>query len=421
MSITAYREKPIRRSLSIWICFFLLGCYAPPSVLSVNPDAVPPAPATLRGINSQARSPSIPIRILFVHGMGTDPAGQSAACTPATLIAGLTRILGVAQVWGGGTPVYTCGTLKVPPPTTIVVNAPLAGNAQLFEYNFSNSDGLQVRFDFLLWSPVIEPFRQTVSEPGHPSWALSTDLFKSFAESHLSDVVLYGGTFRNALRPVVEKALCDFVGGVPDSTGRICNDMPAVSAYRTVLLTHSLGGYMLLDAIADLRAAHLQNEATNQAGGRHDAAAQALGSAELIFMMANQLALLDLSAVPAAPPVAASGKSATPMTTGGLESQGILAPLLEHWKFARGDQSLAKAQLVAISDPNDWLTWLVSRNNIPLPTSLTAANVYLGTTPNYFGITAWPVSAHLNYLTDPDVSDIIGCGMTGNSINRCGR
>ena len=36
-----------------------------------------------------------------------------------------------------------------------------------------------------------------------------------------------------------------------------------------------------------------------------------------------------------------------------------------------------------------------------------------------WGVAASPFSAHLNYLQDDDVADIISCGMTGATINRC--
>jgi hypothetical protein len=36
-----------------------------------------------------------------------------------------------------------------------------------------------------------------------------------------------------------------------------------------------------------------------------------------------------------------------------------------------------------------------------------------------WGLAASPVAAHDNYLQDNDVIDIIACGMTGATINRC--
>ena len=55
------------------------------------------------------------------------------------------------------------------------------------------------------------------------------------------------------------------------------------------------------------------------------------------------------------------------------------------------------------------------------------ANIYLGTAGQFlglphvpiWGLAASPVAAHTNYLQDDDVMDIIVCGMTGSTINRC--
>jgi hypothetical protein len=55
------------------------------------------------------------------------------------------------------------------------------------------------------------------------------------------------------------------------------------------------------------------------------------------------------------------------------------------------------------------------------------ANVYLGTTGQFFGLgpvliwglAASPVAAHDHCLQDDDVMDIIVPGMSGATINRC--
>ena len=88
-------------------------------------------------------------------------------------------------------------------------------------------------------------------------------------------------------------------------------------------------------------------------------------------------------------------------------------------------------QLLAVSDPNDILSWEVSEREIPPlglgESDMTVANLYLGTTGQVFGLgpapiaplAASPYSAHLNYLKDSDVADIVVCGVRGAQILRC--
>jgi hypothetical protein len=176
---------------------------------------------------------------------------------------------------------------------------------------------------------------------------------------------------------------------------------------------------MLMDAVADLRAAHWREELDprNLQASASDAAAQALARTDLIFMLANQLALLDLTTLTQYPPP--SAPAPTPPTTEDLESRGILRAFRQHWQYHHVDDHLSR-QIVAVSDPNDILSYMVSAGDVSIASeNLIVANVYLGVARNWFDLFAWPVSAHLNYLTNADVMDIIACGMTANMINRC--
>jgi hypothetical protein len=97
-----------------------------------------------------------------------------------------------------------------------------------------------------------------------------------------------------------------------------------------------------------------------------------------------------------------------------------LTPRAAAW---RASYPLAR---LAISDPNDILSWEVTKTEFAFP-RITVANIYLGTTGEIFGLSGAPIwgvaaspfTAHTNYLLDDDVMDIIACGMTGATINRC--
>ncbi len=396
------------------LCLALAACIANPTVISV--DSAPP-PAKLDGILTRtSRPPAELVRIFLTHGMGTHSRDY---CALATVVAGLADALHVRQQ-PVAQPIGMCGNLAVQAPRSITV-AGVSDTAELFTFDFVGSDNARLaQFSFLLWAPLTKPIKDTLGETNHPSWATLTTLSKSFFQTHLSDVVLYGGTYRGVVRAAVEKALCFFVGGTPDDNdATICNGGTANE--ETVLITHSLGGYMLFDAIADLRAAHSREEAGAPRASEHNAAAKALARTDLIFMLANQLALLDLSTLTQWPPPTAA--QSTALTSPEEAQRGnALRAFARHWDAYHATHS--RRQIVAISDPNDILSYLVSSGDVPSsnaadPTVI--ANVYLGVARNWFGLFAWPPDAHLNYLTNSDVMDIIACGMTGNTINACPR
>ncbi|HKM74061.1 MAG TPA: hypothetical protein VJX94_29050, partial [Stellaceae bacterium] len=133
-----------------------------------------------------------------------------------------------------------------------------------------------------------------------------------------------------------------------------------------------------------------------------------------IFMLANQLKMLDLST-----------------RTSEQQSSQVVKRFRATWTAIhatrqRTERELSSRQVLAISDPNDVLSWEVTKSEFEVP-GITVANIYLGTAGEIFGLSSvpiWrlaasPVAAHLNYLQDDDVMDIIACGMTSSMINRC--
>ena len=110
---------------------------------------------------------------------------------------------------------------------------------------------------------------------------------KDFIDDKLADALLYAGSYRKeVIRPSVQGALCKITEGTWDPGRKKCT--PGAYHDPTVIITHSLGGYMLMDAIQD----ELRDCQPNKGVG---AAEKILANTPVIYMMANQLALLDLS------------------------------------------------------------------------------------------------------------------------------
>ena len=207
----------------LWLCMLCLcaltACYyQPPEIVAVQP---PDPPAKLMGITDLPLAPdSERIRILFIHGMG-----EHGPCDADTLLFHLSKALGVRQqipvkidTDDQGQP---CPHFLVPAPTP--VPAPNAHDTGLlYRFNLAGIDR-QVTFVYLRWSKLTDQLKETLDERGHPHRAILNNWAKDFEQQNLSDVVLYGGLYRDVLRPVIERALCMFVEGTPDQTNpRIC-------------------------------------------------------------------------------------------------------------------------------------------------------------------------------------------------------
>jgi len=268
---------------------------------------------------------------------------------------------------------------------------------------------------YLRWSTLTDAPKKTLNEadrpdePNRPPGALLHNLAKKFEQDNLADVVLYGGQYRDVLRPVVERALCIFVGGTPEPTNqRICAG--GAADIPTAIITHSLAGCMLMDAMSDI----YHPPPAKQIPEGQSAAVKVGRYLDQIFMLTNQLKILDLYT-----------------RTSEVQAPQVVRRFGATWEAIhraprRTPGESSSRQLLAISDPNDILSWEVTKGEFDVP-RFTVANIYLGTAgqflglPNLpiWGLAASPVAAHTNYLQDDNVMDIIVCGMTGSTINRC--
>lgn len=431
-----------RISLATLASIPIEGCVAePPQIVAVAPDT---APTQLHGIKEIVEQhPGVPIRVLFIHGMGT---AIDNYCDFAPIALSLAATLGYAADEVDRVGASCSGGLKGSLQTISVPDTSL--QADLFTFPFHGQQATRsLTFKYLHWAPLVDPIRRSapLAETGHPlppGWAWLTSGVKDFMRTHLTDVVAYAGSYRTVMRAAVEKALCLLVDGQPDSTGKNCTG--GNTNYVTIIVTHSLGGYMFADAVADLRCYHrnpLGKELTaSSVDVGTDASAKVMKGTNLIFMLANPIALLDVSTY-AGWPLSTDPESCQESDRT-HERGGVLRAVQHHWhdihcgrdgplsrcKPSDTDHSFRPfLQFVAISDPNDILTFVVPALTYVVPAggitdgdkSMTLANVYLGTTANILGIAADPVSAHTNYLTSDRVFGILACGMVGSQINSC--
>ena len=168
---------------------------------------------------------------------------------------------------------------------------------QLYTYNFAsvtdNSCRPVLTVSFLLWAPLTKDVKNSaLAESKAPTPQEFAEATKGFIRDYLGDVVLYGGTFRdNVMRPSLQAALCRVTGAKPSPDGKSCTPGPYNDP--TIIITHSLGGYMLIDTMDN----ELRSKNCNQT-----ASGKILANTDYVFMMANQVALLDLTTLRNYPP-----------------------------------------------------------------------------------------------------------------------
>ena len=312
--------------------------------------------------------------------------------------------------------------LVTPPPDVIDVQGAAPENqARLYTYDFGppGSDQTALTVSYLLWTPLTEGVKcrlETEDDSAPPKQALA-DFAKDFIDDKLADAVLYSGTYRQkVIRPSLQGALCKVTGGT--WIGGKCVQHAAGYRDPTVIITHSLGGYMIMDAI--------QNEMRCEVSGDRAVpitpAEKVLENTPVIYMMANQLALLDLSTLrrdPNAPRVARD-----------IAGEKITNDFAKCWAAARArsaareGRTAAVSQVVAFSDPNDILSWRLEPRNLQFPHDdwgeVAVTNVFMSN--NEFsipGLISDPVNAHIGYFVNPTVMDMLICGMKDGVVQSC--
>ena len=269
---------------------------------------------------------------------------------------------------------------------------------------------------YLLWTPLTESVKcrlenEDDSAPPKQDFAAFA---KDFIDDKLADAVLYGGTYRDkVIRPSVQAALCL----VASRDHKTC--APGDYQDPTVIITHSLGGYMLMDAIAD------ELRGTNCQGG--GAAEEIFENTPVIYMMANQLALLDLSTLHRDPDAPKPRIPESAPATNHFAQCWIAARrarALREGRSSGSDEKKPLSQVVAFSDPNDILSWRLEPRNLKLPKpvwgEVAVTNVYMSN--NEFsipGLISDPVNAHVGYFVNPTVMDMLICGMDNGVPRPC--
>ncbi len=308
-----------------------------------------------------------------------------------------------------------------PPPRQIVIDGvPTEAQAQLYTYAFAPaaSDRPTLTVSYLLWTPLTESIKCDLAaedSEAPPKQAFAA-FAKDFIDDKLGDAVLYAGAYRETvMRPSVQAGLCLMINGKPSRDGKTCRS--ADYDEKTVIITHSLGGYMLMDAVDD----ELRRE---KAGAAKSAAHKILENTQFIYMMANQLALLDLSTLDGYPRKLESSPISGVVPQNFAQRWNAIKLKFPVASTEPDETPSVKRQIVAFSDPNDILSWRLKPYNLELPHSewgsVELTNVYMSngefSIPLLFSL---PTDAHGGYFVNPTVMDMLVCGVKNGAPRAC--
>ena len=349
------------RALVPVIALLLAACSTPYRPAVVVRDSAPFS--GLAGII--AAHPDQPVDVILIHGICThDRAWADSA---------IDRVAGIVDA-------------HAPAPAPRVTS----GGIELVERTRRVGGGT-VRFHALLWSPLTASLKQQLDDD---KTATSTDCAADrvckpvrarlnaivkdrLLDDCLSDALIYEGDSHRAIHDAMVESVSQVIDAGPNDAGTL------------VVVAESLGSKMLFDALSSMLES---NQARTQALGR-----QASRRLALVFMAGNQLPILGLAEQTVA-------ERAMP-------SQDALERFLalrRRQRTPRAD-TIARLDIVAFTDPNDVLSYRLLPARYAAP-DVMVANVLVSNDKTWLGLIENPMTAHLDYLANPDVGTLIACG-----------
>ena len=286
----------------------------------------------------------------------------------------------------------------------------------------------RVRFYAIVFSGVTQPIKQnalcanvsskTAScdfEPlyNRPQAAANRILKNGLMNECLSDAVIYLGSTGREIRAGVRGA----IAYAADDT----RQQPAYSDAPTVLIAESLGSKILADSIfcqpgKAMRLVDKQRVLDRQVV--EDLITHQLATTTQVFLLANQIPLLNLAFDGETCTVPAAYRSLE-KTVGKLGTFQAFIEWINNNKRdlpavrAKATRAGENADVVAFTDPNDVLSYELSKDDLDVA-GLTNIAVSNGLT--LLWLLENPYTAHTTYSGNRDVIDFMGCGKAKDSL-----
>jgi hypothetical protein len=195
-----------------------------------------------------------------------------------------------------------------------------------------------------------------------------------------TDAVLAVGSMRSYLLEGIRQLVLKSANVAAD--GARAGVIGPLSNQEFVIVTHSLGSYLIFSALA-LPASPPELLPAHDWKLRFE---KVLAQTSSVYFLANQLRLLELANLDVSP---------SENMLNDLESWGRLRRQYQSELAAPSPDDLLPAQIVAWSDPSDLLSWNVPDLNTVLVKNLTVKNA-----THWFWLIENPAAAHANYATN---------------------
>jgi hypothetical protein len=311
------------------------------------------------------------LRILFVHGMGHHNPGYSGP-----VMQGVAARLNLANVES---------LEKIP----IAKESHDYGEIDITKY--SGANGRQIEVYELTWSVTTDQikerqFKTDLTYAGDRV-SLNRKLKAELINDALADPVLYIGRYRNHMQFPIMRAI-----------KAVLHDYHPQD--EVAVITYSLGSYMCYDTLLKMsRGERIMGERDYSA----DVVRDLIGHTNYVFMLANQLPLLELSEV-------TNPISLRQTSSSALKSLAEIRRRNRPKSAVQRQEALLPLHLVAFSDPNDLLSYPLDQGSVA-GNSIAYSNVVISIQRSaLLGIVADPLTAHTGHERSPAVMDLLTYG-----------
>lgn len=267
-----------------------------------------------------------------------------------------------------------------------------------------NGHSLELRF--LVWSPLAADAKIAIGLDHNDELkraSLNRDLKNGLIDDCFSDAVIYTGAAGDPIRSWMRSEVCDALGGNISAAGRcvIDNSEPR---RKTVLVAESLGSKILSDAIVAIWQTAPASEQSR--------IAQRLGDVQMVFLLANQIPLLNAATYSPGAARIAADKSADRASGSLLD---VFASARSRKNKAFVAEPSGSIRFVAFTDPNDLLSYRLFPKAY-LPADMKITNVIVSNDQTYLGLLERPDTAHCGYGWNPAVIATVAQGYDGKRL-----
>jgi hypothetical protein len=430
----------MRRIVVIVLAFALAACaqpYDPPSVFdevfSASGNTASETPSQgFAGLQDLAQlgAPegvgSLPMRVLWTHGMCSPPDGTDPA---DPYVWWQLRTNDLLAAWPGARQTGT-----------VAVTENLPSGARLIKETLSVPGRTQgtsraVELWFFDWSPITMPFKprqigdieaRSGSTYTYNRARLNNTLKQKLIKDCFADVVVYLGKNGDPVRSDAQIALCEMLDGKFDAD----IGCTGASATRfTALISESLGSTILFDAFRSLRLDYVsaRKRVIERLAANAPAAVRAARARANKPSAAMNAYRANLASANTAMGQAQANSTGVSAAMASLTSFYMLAnqiPLLgfakEHSleEFVSGATAMRKPgegaaalTVVAFVDPNDLLSFRL----VPVSDRARVVDFVVSNADTYLGYAELPTAAHCNYIRNGYVMHAIVAGYAGGT------